>query len=92
MDESMTEEEDKILAWAEKYASRSGLRINPDKEQAKLIAQGLAKNQQKHGRRYCPCRVVTGKPEEDKKIICPCAYHKDETATQGSCHCGLFVK
>lgn len=88
----MTEEEDKILEWAEKYASRSGFKVNPDKEQARLIAQGLSKNQAKYGKRYCPCRVVTGNAEEDRKSICPCAYHKDEIAQHGSCHCELFVK
>lgn len=85
-------EVEKILTWAEKYAARSGFRVNPDREQARLIALGLLKNQEKYGKRYCPCRVVTGNAEEDRKIICPCAYHKDEIAAQGQCHCGLFVK
>jgi nitrite reductase/ring-hydroxylating ferredoxin subunit len=42
---------------------------------------------------YCPCRVRTGDPKEDAKIICPCIpfYLEDFTSMQ-KCWCGLFIR
>jgi len=50
----------------------------------------LKKNGDKYGERYCPCRVITGNFEEDKVIICPCIYHKQEIKDWGHCLCRLF--
>ena len=47
---------------------------------------------EKFGKRYCPCRIVTGDEKEDRKIVCPCIYHKEEVERDGSCHCELFFK
>ena len=44
----------------------------------------------KHGERYCPCRIRSGDTEKDRLIICPCAYHEDEIENEGHCHCNLF--
>ena len=76
----------------EKYAEQNGFRLNPDKKMVEVIIKGLIKNEEKFGKRYCPCRRVKGEPELDKKIICPCVYHKKEIEDQGHCHCFLFVK
>jgi len=67
-------------------------KLNPDKKVVDEIMQGLAENQKKYGKRYCPCRRVTGDVEQDAKIICPCVYSKDEIEKDGKCFCGLFVK
>ena len=63
----------------------------PDPDVVERVIQGLAKRQAKTGHAYCPCRLVTGKPEMDQKIVCPCAYHAEEIAKQGFCHCRLFA-
>ena len=68
------------------------MKLNPDKKVVDEIMAGLAENQKKYGKRYCPCRRVTGNAEEDAKIICPCIYSKDEIEKDGKCFCGLFVK
>ena len=75
-----------------KYAESKGFRLNPDSKVVEAIITGLLTNQQIHGARYCPCRMLTGKKEEDAKIICPCTYHQDEIKKDGHCHCNLFVK
>ena len=62
------------------------------KEILNIVMEGLAKNKDKYGKRYCPCRIVTGNEEGDKKIICPCIYHKGEIENDGMCHCMLFFK
>ena len=90
MDEKQQKEQMKT-AFA-KYAESQGFRLNPDKKEVERVCTGLLANQAKHGARYCPCRMVTGNKDEDRKIICPCIYHKDEVKNDGHCHCKLFVK
>ncbi|MEK7562568.1 MAG: ferredoxin-thioredoxin reductase catalytic domain-containing protein [Patescibacteria group bacterium] len=68
------------------------MKLNPDKKVVDKIMAGLAKNQEKYGKRYCPCRRVTGNEIEDAKIICPCIYSEDEIEKDGKCFCGLYVK
>ena len=74
------------------YAKKSGFKLNPDKKIVALLIRGMVINKLKYGEFYCPCRRVTGDPEKDRLIICPCAYHKEEIERFGKCHCGLFVK
>nr|WP_269850492.1 ferredoxin-thioredoxin reductase catalytic domain-containing protein [Methanosarcina horonobensis] len=58
---------DKMYDWTEKYANKAGYRLNPDKEALDYVLDGLASRVEKFGRRYCPCRIVTGDENEDKK-------------------------
>ncbi len=74
------------------YAKSNGFRLNPDKAVVERVLKGLIANEAKHGKKYCPCRRVTGDVEADSKIICPCAFHKDEIEKDGHCFCNLFVK
>jgi ferredoxin-thioredoxin reductase catalytic subunit len=75
-----------------KYAESQGFALNPDEKVVEMIVDGLLTNLEKHGAAYCPCRTITGNNQEDRKIICPCIYHKDEIEKDGKCHCWLFVK
>ena len=77
---------------SEDYAKSQGFKLNPNEQIVNAILDGLLKNEKEHGFRYCPCRIVTGNKEEDKKKICPCFWHKDEIKEMGHCHCNLFVK
>ena len=88
----MDEEADKVILGYGEYAKSQGFRLNPDRKVVELVVRGLLENGKRHGARYCPCRVVTGDKRKDRLIICPCAYHKDEIAEMGHCHCNLFVK
>jgi ferredoxin-thioredoxin reductase catalytic chain len=88
-DEETIRQMKKVFA---KYAESQGFRLNPDDRIVEGLCKGMLANEKKHGARYCPCRIVTGNKVEDKKIICPCVYHKDEIAKDGHCHCNLFVK
>ncbi len=74
------------------YAEEKGFFLNPDKKITDNIIKGLVKKEKELGQRFCPCRRVTGEEEEDKKIICPCAYHLKEIEENGHCLCRLFVK
>lgn len=75
-----------------KYAEENGFKLNPDKKVVERIISGLFRNEEKFGRKYCPCRRVTGNEADDSKIICPCFHNKAEVAKYGKCFCGLFVK
>jgi len=76
----------------EKWAKENGFSLNPNEKVVNFLVKSLLEREQKFGKRYCPCRRVTGNTEEDKKIICPCIYMKKEIEEQGRCFCGLFVK
>ncbi len=92
-DEKTLEElKSRLFKGSEKYAEKAGYKLNPEVEIVETIVVGLAKNKLKHGCAYCPCMIVTGDPNEDKKIICPCRVHKEDIEKRGKCHCGLFVK
>jgi ferredoxin-thioredoxin reductase catalytic subunit len=74
------------------YADSQNFKLNPDEKALEWVISGLLKNKKLKGEIYCPCRVVTGNKEEDKKIICPCVYHQGEIELQGHCKCTLFWK
>ena len=77
---------------SKKHADKEGFLLQPDMSKRDMIFTGLLRNQEKYGKTYCPCRRVTGNKEQDKKIICPCIYHKDEVKNDGHCKCYLYLK
>lgn len=83
---------EEIIHEYEKYSKENGFRLNPDRKIVEGLVKGLLMNEKKHGKRYCPCRVVSGNKKEDEKKVCPCVWHKDEINEMGHCHCNLFVK
>jgi ferredoxin-thioredoxin reductase catalytic chain len=83
---------DKLIREYQEYAEKNGFVLNPNEKIVRMIVSGLLEKEKGLGARFCPCRKISGNKEEDKKIICPCAYHLEEIKKQGSCSCGLFVK
>lgn len=83
---------EELIQKYEDYAKKNSFSLNPNKKIVEAIAKLLSEREEKLGAKYCPCRRVTGDIAEDKKIICPCIYHKEEIEKDGRCHCGLFVK
>jgi len=86
------EEIEEIIKSYQMYAEKNGFKLNPDREVVERLIKGMLENEKKFGDRYCPCRRVTGNPEEDKPKICPCQWHREEIGKNGHCLCGLFVK
>jgi ferredoxin-thioredoxin reductase catalytic chain len=74
------------------YAKQNGFQLNPDRKTVERVINGLLANEKKNGKKYCPCRRLSGDEEEDLKKVCPCAYHKEEIKKDGRCYCGLFIK
>jgi len=88
----LDELEEKVLADSREHAEKEGFALNPDGQIVNVLMKSLARNEREKGKRYCPCRVLTGSREEDDKIVCPCAYHKEEVERDGHCKCRLFFK
>ncbi|MFH1894819.1 MAG: ferredoxin-thioredoxin reductase catalytic domain-containing protein, partial [Patescibacteria group bacterium] len=78
---------EELIKKYQEYAKENGFLLNPDRQIVEGVVRGLLAIEKKFGQKYCPCRRVTGDKEEDKKIICPCIYHKEEIAKDGHCYC-----
>jgi ferredoxin-thioredoxin reductase catalytic chain len=74
-----------------KDAVEGGYCLNPDTEFVKNLVRGLLKNEQRYGYRACPCRLASGKKEEDLDIVCPCDYRDSDLEDHGACYCALYV-
>jgi ferredoxin-thioredoxin reductase catalytic subunit len=85
------EEVDRVYAKYKKDAESGGYHLNPDMEFAKGLINGLLVNEKRYGYQSCPCRLASGKKEEDLDIICPCDYRDEDVVEQGACYCALYV-
>lgn len=70
---------------------KKGYYFNSDMEQTLDIIEGLLTNRERYGYLSCPCRLAAGDRDEDKDIICPCAYREPDVAEYGTCYCHLYV-
>jgi len=86
------DEVEKIIQDYDKYAKENSFSLNHQREVVENIVKVLLEREKEFGEKYCPCRRIIGNKEEDKKIICPCIWHKEEIEKDGHCICRLFVK
>ncbi len=84
-------EVDRAYEVLKKDAADGGYRLNPDAEFVRNLVRGLLKNEQRYGYRACPCRLASGKKEEDLDIVCPCDYRDSDLDEYGACYCALYV-
>jgi ferredoxin-thioredoxin reductase catalytic subunit len=82
---------DNVYLSLKKEAEDGGYRLNPDADFVKNLIRGLLKNEQRYGYRACPCRLASGKREDDMDIICPCFYRDPDLDDFGACYCALYV-
>jgi ferredoxin-thioredoxin reductase catalytic subunit len=82
---------DRAYETLKKDAVEGGYRFNPDTGFAKNLVWGLLKNEGRYGYRACPCRLASGKKEEDLDIVCPCDYRDTDIEEFGACYCALYV-
>ncbi len=86
------EEIKEIIKEYEEHGRKNKWRLNPNKEVVERLIRGMLEREKRFGKRYCVCRRITGNPEEDEKIVCPCVYAPKEIQEQGRCYCGLFLE
>jgi ferredoxin-thioredoxin reductase catalytic chain len=82
---------EKLFDVLSKFAESQGISLNKDKSFTLNILKGLLINEERFGYRACPCRLAVNNKEQDKDIICPCAYRDADIAEYGSCYCRLYV-
>lgn len=87
----MDERVKKRLEKLKKDAAAGGYKLNPDEEFTEGLVEGLLANNDRYGIESCPCRLMTGKPEDNLDIVCPCVYRDDDLADYGACFCALYV-
>jgi ferredoxin-thioredoxin reductase catalytic chain len=82
-----------LKAYMAPFAARLGYKFNTESDFVDMVLAGELEVLEREGDVYCPCRMRTGDPKEDVKIICPCIpfYLKEYTA-MGKCWCGLFIR
>ena len=93
MDPAVIDEQDidRIYRILKAEAETGGYFLNPDIEFTKNLVRGLLKNERRYGYRACPCRLASGKKEEDLDIICPCIYRDPDLNDFSACYCALYV-
>lgn len=82
---------DELNRKLEAEAEAGGYHLNPDREFTRELVSGLAANEARLGYLACPCRLASGRREEDLDIICPCDYRDPDLIEHNQCYCALYV-
>lgn len=82
---------DELYDALKKIQEPKGYFFNRDKERDFDLLRGLLTNKDRYGYMSCPCRLASGKREEDQDILCPCVYREADVREFGSCYCQLYV-
>lgn len=85
------EDIDRAYETLRKDAIDGGYRLSPDTAFVRNLVRGLLKTTGRYGYPACPCRLASGKKEEDLDIICPCDYRDADIEEYGACYCALYV-
>ncbi len=81
-----------LKAYMTPFADRLGYKFNTDEGFVDEVLKSEIEILDATGDVYCPCRVRTGDPKEDLKIVCPCIpFYLDQFAGIRKCWCGLFI-
>jgi len=91
MSEISKEEIDNLYNKLYKEAESAGYHLNPDVLFTKALVESLLVNENRYGYWACPCRLASGKKDDDLDIICPCDYRDPDLNEYGTCFCALYV-
>lgn len=84
---------DDLKAYMGPFAERLGYKFNTETEFVDEVLLSEIEILARDGDVYCPCRIRTGDPKEDVKIVCPCIpFYREQFAAIGKCWCGLFIR
>jgi len=87
----LPEEVNRLYERLNNEAESGGYHLNHDADVTREIVKGLLANTKRYGYQSCPCRLASGKKEEDLDIICPCDYRDRDLGDYDTCYCGLYV-
>jgi ferredoxin-thioredoxin reductase catalytic chain len=80
------EEVDRLYEKLKKEAEAGGYHLNPDVEMTRALVKGLLTNEKRYGYQACPCRLASGRKEEDLDIVCPCDYRDADVVELDACY------
>ncbi len=80
-----------LFATLKKTQEPKGYYFSRDEERVMDLMTSLLANKSRYGYMICPCRLASGRREDDRDIICPCAYREADVVEYGSCYCNLYV-
>jgi ferredoxin-thioredoxin reductase catalytic chain len=80
------EEVDRLYEKLKKEAEAGGYHLNPDVEMTMALVKGLLTNEKRYGYQACPCRLASGRKEEDLDIVCPCDYRDADVVEFDACY------
>jgi ferredoxin-thioredoxin reductase catalytic chain len=80
------EEVDELYVRLKAEAEAGGYHLNPDADFTKELVKGLLINRKRFGHQACPCRLASGKREDDLDIICPCDYRDPDLGDYDTCY------
>ena len=84
---------DDLKAYMGPFAEHLGYKFNTETEFVDDVLESELVVLDRDGDVYCPCRIRTGDPKEDLKIVCPCIpFYADRFAAMQKCWCGLFIR
>jgi ferredoxin-thioredoxin reductase catalytic subunit/glutaredoxin len=84
-------EVDDLYTMLKKVHEPKGYYLNGDKEKTFELLRSLITNKKRYGYMACPCRLASGKRDNDRDIICPCIYREPDVSEYVSCFCSLYV-
>lgn len=82
---------DRLYEHLNREAEAGGYHLNPDVDFTRRLVRGLITNERRYGYWACPCRLASGKKEDDLDIICPCFYRDPDLTEYDACYCALYV-
>jgi ferredoxin-thioredoxin reductase catalytic subunit len=82
---------DRLYGKLLREAEAVGYHLNPDVDYAKQLVKGLIINERRYGYRACPCRLASGRKENDLDVVCPCDYRDPDLNEFDACYCALYV-
>jgi len=79
-------EVDRLYERLKMESEAAGYNLNPDTDFTKELVKGLLTNEKRYGYQACPCRLSSGKKDEDLDIICPCDYRDSDLTDFDTCY------
>ena len=70
---------------------QTGYYVSTDVEFVERLLENIKVNEERYGYPACPCRLASGKREEDLDLLCPCDYRDEDLEEFGFCFCALYV-
>jgi nitrite reductase/ring-hydroxylating ferredoxin subunit/ferredoxin-thioredoxin reductase catalytic subunit len=84
---------DDLKAYMGPFVAHLGYKFNTEADFVDEVLSSELEILERDGDVFCPCRMLTGDPKEDFKIVCPCIpFYADQFAAMRTCWCGLFIR